>query len=143
EIDQFCAHESRPLKAGALAARLLKAGLPTPRDGDVQLWLDNHKREADKPELAKAVLLTSLSRLWYGDMLPAEQEQMLAAMEEIGATEAASHYRAIAAAMDDPEALDKLTENSDSWKFELEIATAEYILRHSAAFLPADAEIAD
>ena len=143
EIDRFCTHESRPLKAGALAARLLKAGLPTPRDGDVQLWLDNHKREADKPELAKAVLLTSLSRLWYGDMLPAEQEQMLAAMEEIGATEAAGHYRAIAAAMDDPEALDKLTENSDSWKFELEIATAEYILRHSAVFLPAAAEIAD
>lgn len=142
EIDRFCAHASRPLKAGALAARLRQAGLPTPRDGDVQLWLENNNRTADKPEIARALLLTSLSRLWYGDMPPDEQEQMLAAMEEIGATEAASHYRAIAAAMDDPEQLDKLTENSDSWKFELEIATAEYILKHAAAFLSPGGEIA-
>ena len=142
EIDQFCAHHSRALKAGALAARLRKAGLPTPRDGDVQLWLENNQRVADKPEIAKAVLLTSLSRLWYGDMLPDEQAQMLAAMEEIGAPEAASHYRAIAAAMDNPEELDKLTENSDSWKFELEIATAEYILKHAALFLGLPGQIA-
>ena len=143
EIEQYCAHESRPLKAGALAARLRKAGLPTPRDGDVQLWLDNHQRAADSPVIQKAVLLTSLSRLWYGDMLPAEQEQMLSAMQEIGATEAAARYRAIAAAMDEPEQLDQLTADSDSWKYELEIATAEYILRNSAAFLSPAPEITD
>ena len=142
EIDQFCAHASRPLKAGALAARLRQAGLPTPRDGDVQIWLENRQIEADKPEIAKALLLTSLSRLWYGDMLPDEQERMLAAMEEIGAREAATHYRAIASAMNDPETLDKLTEDSDSWKFELEIATAEYILKHAEVFLNAGSKIA-
>lgn len=135
EIEQYCQHASLPMAAGALGARLRQAGLPTPRDGDVQLWLENHGREADSPVLQKAVLLTSLSRLWYGDMLPAEQEQMLAAMEETGATQAAARYRAIIAAMDDPETLDKLTEDSDSWKFELEIATARFILKHSAAFL--------
>lgn len=143
EIEHYCTHASLPLKAGALAAKLRKAGLPTPRDGDVQLWLDNHQRTAYSAAIQKAVLLTSLSRLWYGDMLPAEQEQMLSAMEEIGATEAASHYRAIAAAMDEPEQLDKLTQNSDSWKYELEIATAGYILQNSAAFLKPTAEITD
>ena len=135
EIERYTKHNSKALVAGALAAKLLKAGLPTPRDGNVQIWLENRHREADSSVLQKAVLLTSLSRLWYGDMLPAEQEQMLVAMEEIGAMEAAARYRAIAAAMDDPEKLDKLTEDSDSWKFELEIATGCYILSHSSSFL--------
>lgn len=135
DIEHYSNHESKPMVAGALAARLRKASLPTPRDGDVQLWLENNGRTADTPILQKAVLLTSLSRLWYGDMLPAEQDAMIRAMEEIGATEAASRYRAIAAAMDEPETLDKITEDSDSWKFELEIATARFILAHSADFL--------
>ena len=135
EIDRYCNHSSAALKAGALGARLRQAGLPTPRDGDVQLWLENHNRTADTPVLQKAVLLTSLSRLWYGDMLPEEQAQMLQAMNEIGAPLAASRYKAIAAAMDQPDELDKLTEDSDSWKFELEIATARFILDHAKAFL--------
>ena len=45
--------------------------------------------------------------------------------------------------MDDPEALDKLTENSDSWKFELEIATGQFILDNAAAFLSPDKENTD
>ena len=134
EIDRYCRHEAAPLKAGALGAKLRQAGLPTPRDGDVQLWLENNERTPDTPELQKAVLLTSLARLWYGDMLPEEQEQMLRPMEESGARLAASRYRAIVQAMDKPEELDKLTEDSDTWKFELEIATAQYILDHAAAF---------
>ena len=134
EIDRYCQHEAAPLKAGALGAKLRQAGLPTPRDGDVQLWLENNERTPDTPELQKAVLLTSLSRLWYGDMLAEEQDQMLRAMEETGARLAASRYRAIVQAMDKPEELDKLTEDSDTWKFELEIATAQYILSHAAAF---------
>lgn len=138
EINHYCNHTSRALKAGALGARLRQAGLPTPRDGDVLLWLDNHERTADSPILQKAVLLTSLSRLWYGDMLPEEQQLLLAAMREIGAIEAASHYEAITQSMDDPEQLDKITENSDSWKFELEIATAQFILTNAQAFQPAN-----
>lgn len=143
EIEQYCNHSSRAIQAGAWGARLRQAGLPTPRDGDVELWLDNHNIAPSTPELQKAVLLTSLSRMWYGDMLPGEQEQMMQAMEEIGAKEAAAHYRAIAAAMNDPETLDKLTADSDSWKFELEIATAQYIHTHSAAFLDAAKQITD
>lgn len=143
EIEQYCHHDSLPLKAGAMAARLRCAGLPTPRDGDVQLWLDNHALTSVSAVIEKAVLLTSLSRLWYGDMLPAEQEQMFQAMEETGATTAASHYRAIAAAMDNPEKLDALTEDSDIWKFELEIATAEYILANAAAFTASVRKITD
>lgn len=134
EIEQYCNHEARPLKAGALGARLRLANLPTPRDGDVQLWLENNNRNADSAILQKAVLLTSLSRLWYSDMLPEEQDRMLTAMDEIGAKEAAARYRAITAAMDDPETLDQLTADSDSWKFELEIATAHFILAHAEAF---------
>ena len=143
EIEHFSHHASLAAQAGAMNAILRKAGLPTPRDGDVELWLQNANREADSTELQKAVLLTSLSRLWYGDMLPEEQERMLATMEEIGARDAAAHYRAIVAAMHDPDTLDKLTENSDCWKFELEIATAKYILLHSAQFLPVSKEITD
>ncbi len=143
EIDQYARHKAPSFRAGAMAARLHQAGLPTPRDGDVELWLNQHNREATSPAVQKALLLTSLSRLWYGDMLPAEQEQMLAAMEEIGAREAAMHYRGIVQAMDNPEALDKLTENSDSWKFELEIATGQFILDNAAAFLSPDRENTD
>lgn len=133
-IEQYCGHASVAMKAGALGAKLRQAGLPTPRDGDVQLWLENHNCTADTPVLQKAVLLTSLSRLWYGDMLPEEQTLMLQAMDEIGAHLAARRYRAIIAAMDNPEELDKLTEDSNSWKFELEIATAQFILNNAAAF---------
>ena len=134
EIEQYSQHASAALQAGALGAKLRQADLPTPRDGDVQLWLENQNRTADSPVLQKAVLLTSLSRLWYGDMLPEEQDKMLQSMEEIGAHMAAARYRAIVAAIDKPEELDKLTEDSDSWKFELEIATARFILSNAAAF---------
>lgn len=144
EIEQFSRHSAGALKAGALAARLRQEGLPTPRDGDVELWLNNQRRNAEaSPVVQKALLLTSLSRMWYGDMPPDEQKLMFDAMEEIGAPEAARHYRAIAAAMDDPEVLDKLTDDSDSWKFELEIATAEYILAHRMDFLSLPQENTD
>ena len=56
-------------------------------------------------------------------------------MKEIGASEAAARYQEIVHAMDDPEKLDQITEDSDSWKFELEIATARFILHHAEAFL--------
>lgn len=143
EIDHYSHHEARCFRAGAMAARLHQAGLPTPRDGDVELWLTNRNRNSDSPAVQKALLLTSLSRLWYGDMLPAEQEQMLAAMEEIGASEAARHYRGIVQAMDDPDKLDQLTANSDSWKFELEIATGQFILDNAPAFLTPTTENTD
>lgn len=143
EIEHYCNHSSKSLKAGALAAKLRQAGLPTPRDGDVQLWLENHNMEAASEIVQKAVLLTSLSRLWYGDMLPAEQEQMLKYMEEIGAREAAARYRAISAAMDDPEELDRITADNESWKFELEIATANFILANASAFVVRSPQITD
>ena len=143
EIEHYCNHESPALRAGAFGARLRQAGLPTPRDGDVELWLENNNRSADSEILKKAVLVTSLSRMWYGDMLPDEQAQMLAAMESIGAKKAAERYKAIAEAMNDPEPLDKITADSDTWKFELEIATAQFILENAAAFLKNKSEIAD
>lgn len=143
EIEQYCQSASLSLQAGALAAKLRQQNLPTPRDGDVELWLDNHQITTPGPEVTKAALLTSLSRLWYGDMLPEEQEQMLKAMEEIGASVAAAHYRAIVASMHDPDKLDQLTEDSDTWKFELEIATARYILSQAAAFHKISAQNTD
>ena len=143
EINLYAQHEALSFRAGAMAARLHQAGLPTSRDGDVELWLNNHNMSANTPILQKALLLTSLSRLWYGDMLPAEEREMLDAMDEIGAKEAAAHYRAIVQALDEPETLDKLTEKSDSWKFELEIATGQYILDNAPAFLRPDTENTD
>jgi hypothetical protein len=64
-------------------------------------------------------------------------------MESIGAKKAAERYKAIAEAMNDPETLDKITADSDTWKFELEIATAQFILENAAAFLKNKSEIAD
>ncbi len=135
-LQRLCRHTAPPIQAGALAAELLRQGLPTPRDGDVETWLRQHNRTANTPPLRKALLLTSLSRLWYGDMPPHELHAMLAAMEEAGAPEIAARYRAIAAALDNPEELDQLTADSKHWKFTLEIATAHFILKHRDAFLP-------
>ena len=135
DIEKYIQHTSKALQAGALAAKLRQRGLPTPRDGDVDAWLSSKQKSASNPAIEKALLLTSLSRLWFGDMLPEEQQLMIQAMKEIGASEAAARYQEIVHAMDDPEKLDQITEDSDSWKFELEIATARFILHHAEAFL--------
>ncbi len=129
--------DTRPaMQAGALQARLLQAGLPAAKCYAVRDWLERHGRTADSPPLQKAVLLTSQEDIWFGHMEEAKREEVLAAMEEVGALRAAKAYRDIAASLHQAEELDDITADSHVWKFELECATARFILQHRSAFLP-------
>lgn len=129
--------DSRPaMQAGALQARLLQVGLPAAKCYAVRDWLEKHGRTADSPPLQKAVLLTSQEDIWFGNMEAAKREEVFAAMEEVGALRAAKAYRDIAASLHRAEELDAITADSHVWKFELECATARFILQHRSAFLP-------
>lgn len=129
--------DTRPaMQAGALQARLLQAGLPAAKCYAVRDWLAKHGRTADSPPLQKAVLLTSQEDIWFGNTDEEKREEVFAAMEEVGALRAAKAYRDIAASLHQAEALDTITADSHVWKFELECATARFILQHCSAFLP-------
>lgn len=128
--------DPRPaMQAGALQARLLREKLPPARCYAVRDWLQAQGRVADTPVLKKALLLTSQEDLWFGTMPEEDKKALLAAMEEVGAVNAARAYRAIADSLRDAEKLDELTADSHVWKFELESATARYFLANKAAFL--------
>lgn len=132
-------NDPRPaISAGAYQAQLLKEKLPAARCYAVRDWLQEQGREADTPVLRKALLLTSQEDLWLGTMSAEDKEELLAAMLEVGAPKAAAAYRAIAAALGDPDKLDELTSDSHVWKFELECATARYILTHRRDFLQSE-----
>lgn len=123
-----------PLQAGAYAARLYAAGLPDARDNGVAAWLAERHREADTPFLQEALLLTSLEQLWYGQMPPEQQQRLLALMRRIGAARAAQAYEHIIRSLDKPEQLDSFLARGDDWKYELETATARFLLSHQAEF---------
>lgn len=134
-ISRYC-EDSRPaLQAGAWGARLAAADLPAPRADGVQAWMNNHT-PSNHEAIQKALLLTSQEELWYGEMEESKQQALFEAMESIGAPRAAAHYRQIAVSLDNPEKLDELTADADSWKFELEIATARFIWENKEAFHP-------
>lgn len=133
---ELYAHSEHPaLQAGALAARLREKELPDARNNGVADWLLRHRREADTPFLQEAVLLTSLERLWYGEMPEAEVQSLVTLMRRIGAPQAAELYEQIARHLDDPDKLDTLLRSSDTRKFELEVATARYFLENQAQFI--------
>lgn len=130
-------NDARPaMQAGALQARLLQAGLPAAKCYAVRDWLSARGRTADSSILETAVLLTSQEDIWFGTMPPDQREKVFTAMTEAGAPRAAEAYRQIAAALNDADKLDAITAESHMWKFELECATARYILRNRRAFLP-------
>ncbi|MBR1978948.1 MAG: hypothetical protein IJ985_05550 [Akkermansia sp.] len=132
------------IRAGAWTAILTLNKLPAPRDGEIRNWIKNHPSiRQDSPALKKALLLTSLEELWYGNMPKARQKQLIAAMHEIGASHAAAQYEKIAQCLHDAEALDNIMSQPNDWKFELEIATAKFILKNEAAFRPAESENTD
>ncbi len=139
--------DSRPaMQAGALQARLLKAGLPTAKCYAVQEWLADRGRKADTPTLRKALLLTSQEDIWFGNMPDESLEAVFSAMEEVGAKRAAKAYRAISASLHDAARLDAITADSNAWKYELECATARFILENAHEFTrntPAEAENTD
>lgn len=141
-IARYCEDTRPALQAGAWGARLAAADLPDPRAGGVAAWMNTHT-PSNHIALQKALLLTSQEELWYGEMDENQQQALFQAMEEIGASRAAAHYRQIAASLDNPEKLDELTADADSWKFELETATARFIWENREAFQPPPAQNTD
>ena len=136
-ISRYAQHASLCLQAGALQAELLRKGLPAAKCYAVRDWLAAHGLTADTPERKKALLLTSQEDLWLGNMAPKMQLELISAMGEIGAPRAAAAYQAISQALNQPDKLDEITADSHIWKFELECATARYILLHAGQFLAA------
>lgn len=135
-IARLCNDARPPVQAGAWGAKLLRANLPTACNGSVTAWLTANHREADTPFLRKAQLLTSIEDLWYGNMEKARIDEFIALVKEIGAPKAAAAYRAIADNLSSPENLDELMSTQDSWAYELETATARFLLEHKNEFLP-------
>jgi len=131
------------LRAGAITALLKRAGLPAPQDGSVAEWLSERGLACDNEARRTGVLLTSLEELWYGDMTREKQERLFAAMEKIGARKAAGKYRALAASLQQPEKLDAIMQDVDSWKYELEEAIGQYLITHRKEFLPTASENTD
>lgn len=134
-IQQLMQDPTPAIQAGAWTANLALRDLPAPRDGEIRRWIEKHpKLNLNNPALQKALLLTSLEELWYGNMPPQRQKQLISAMREIGAPCAAAQYEKIAKNIHDAEVLDTIMTQDDDWKFELEIATAQFILQNEHAF---------
>ncbi len=132
DIETLCTDASSALRAGALTARLLRAGLPAPRNAAVAEWMTEHGlSEEDAPApLKRALLLTSLEKFWYGNMPAEEVRALLQAMRDIGAPKAAAFYAELAPNLDKPEELDRLMEPggaAETARFELEAATALFL----------------
>lgn len=134
DIERYIADKRPAIQAGAYHAKLRRLGLPEGKCFAVSDWLKRHGREANTPILKKAVLLTSQEELWFNEMTPENRQALLAAMEEIGAPQAAAKYRQISENLNNPDQLDAITADSHSWKFELEIATARFLLQHQQEF---------
>lgn len=139
-IEQLCRDDRPAIKAGALSARLYKEGLPAACDGGVAAWLAEYKRTADTPVLQKALLLTSIERLWYGDMSTEEMDAFVAAIQELGLPHVAEIYQQIITHLSHPEQLDEIMATQHLWAYELEIATAQFLLQHKDEILAAPAE---
>lgn len=135
-VEKLCNDTRLPIQAGAWGASLYMAGLPEACNGAVASWLQAHDRQADNPVLQKALLLTSIEDLWYGNMSKEQVKAFVEAAHEIGAHTAAEAYRSIAENLNEPEKLDELMASQDTWAYELEIATARYMMNNRAQLLP-------
>lgn len=134
-INTLCQDPRLPIQAGAWGARLTRAGLPSACNGSIAAWLSEQQRNADTPTLRKALLLTSIEDLWYGNMTDEQISTFVSTIQELGATQAADMYRAIADNLSNPEKLDELMTTQDIWSYELEIATAKFLLEHREEIL--------
>ncbi len=143
-IESLTQNEHPAIRAGAWAATLLQKKLPLPRNGEIRQWLEKHPQIDQKnPAVQKALLLTSLEELWYGNLPSNKQKQLIAAMREIGAPQAAAQYEKIAENLHNPDVLDEIMSQPNNWKFELETATAQYIIAHQSSFLLPNKENTD
>ncbi len=130
--EALCSDESLAIRAGALTARLLRAGLPAPRNGAVREWMELHgiEEEAAPHFLRRALLLTSLDAFWYGTMSADETQALLRTMRDIGAPNAAAFYAELAPNLGKPEELDRLMAPggaAETARYELECATALFL----------------
>lgn len=127
--------DERPaIQAAAYQAVLLRKGLPTGKEGDVEGWLNERGAAADTPALQRALRLTSLHRFWMEEMETPECQALLNDMKAIGATETAAWYAELRAQRDNPAATDKMMSDFRRYAYPLESATARFILEHEADF---------
>lgn len=137
DVQNMLESSQAAVRAGAWGALLQIQQLPAATNGGVSKWLRKHKREANTPQMQTALLATSLEEMWYNQMTPERKQEFLQALQTIGAPpEAISVYGEFADNMNNPEKLDELERLGKKWQYELEIATAKYILLHKAHFLP-------
>ncbi len=133
-IDTLLRSDNAVLRLGAHYARLLTHGLPLPEEHSVHTWLHERERVAQTPFLKKALLLTSLEELWFGNMPQEEIDLLLASMVEIGAHQAAEQYKRIIPLLKNPEKLDEIMSGDQSWQYELNEAIAAYFFEHRKQF---------
>lgn len=137
KVEELLKFPHLSIQAGAWGAKLAQMGLPRCTNGAVKNWLAAHGREADTPAIKTALLATSLEEMWYGNMTAERKKEFIRALEAIGApTSAIKVYGDYADSMDNPDKLDALEALGSNWRYELEIATARYILQHATDFLP-------
>ena len=135
-VEELCQSPNLAIQAGAWSAKLQHMGLPTCTNGAVKNWLAARGREADTPAIRTALLATSLDEMWYGNLSNERKAECIQALRTIGAPESAiTVYGEYADNMDNPDKLDELEAMGKDWSYELEIATARYILQHAADFL--------
>lgn len=135
-VEELCKSPNLAIQAGAWSAKLQHMGLPPCTNGAVKRWLATHGREADTPAIRTALLATSLDEMWYGNLSAERKAECIQALRTIGAPESAiTVYGEYADNMDNPEKLDELEALGKDWSYELEIATARYILQHADDFL--------
>lgn len=137
KVEELTQSPHLSIQAGAWGAKLEQMGLPRCTNGAVKNWLAAHGREADTPATKTALLATSLEEMWYGNMPKERKKEFIEALKTIGAPDSAIKvYGEYADSMDNPDKLDKLESYGKNWRYELEIATARYILQHATDFLP-------
>ncbi len=128
------------LRQGAQYARLVEEGLPLPESNAVQRWLTAHNREADTEFLQSAVLLTSLFYFWNNGLEEDEMQQLITAIEHIGAQEAADYYRKALSLIANIEQYDEsVLDEEEVYQINhvIKEAAARYFYENRASFFPA------
>lgn len=135
-VEELTKSPNLAIQAGAWSAKLQHMGLPPCTNSSVKNWLVAHGREADTPAIRTALLATSLDEMWYGNLSNERKAECIQALRTIGAPESAiTVYGEYADNMDNPAKLDMLEALGKDWSYELEIATARYIMQHADDFL--------
>lgn len=136
-IERYCTDPRPSIQAGAWQARLRQLGLPSAHEGAVEEWLQTHATPPYTEAQSTALLLTSLDKLWYGELGEKDREAIITHLRELGAPHAADAIQALAGSLSNPEQLDRIMEKEHEWIYEQQIAIARYIFTHRQDFQPA------